>query len=192
MKSKHFILDPDHGLVINLTDSRLFSGLNNTIWLNKDHYQKTIDEYLTKYPNYRANDLDFSIDIEKYLKEIAKVYCKYFNKQLGGKWKLYSLYSPPYYDFVTDEIVLHCAEPDDTILDNITTEKAYIFGGAEIYAKYFDKCDELFITEVDTIVNADAKFPDFDINNWELIDKQTFKKDKNNEYDYSFLHFKRK
>ena len=81
---------------------------------------------------------------------------------------------------------------DDTILDNITTEKAYIFGGAEIYAKYFDKCDELFITEVDTIVNADAKFPDFDINNWELIDKQTFKKDKNNEYDYSFLHFKRK
>ena len=118
MKNKHFILDPDDGLVINLTDSRLFSGLNNTIWLNKNHYQKTIDEYLTKYPNYRANDLDFSIDIEKYLKEIAKVYCKYFNKHLGGKWKLYSLYSPPYYDFVTDEIVLHCAEPTEEILQN--------------------------------------------------------------------------
>ena len=120
MKSKHFMLDPDDGIVINLTDSRSFSGLNNTIWLNKNHYQKTIDEYLTKYPNYRANDLDFSIDIEKYLKEIAKVYCKYFNKHLGGKWKLYSIYSPPYYDFVTDEIVLHCAEPTEEILHDAT------------------------------------------------------------------------
>ena len=81
---------------------------------------------------------------------------------------------------------------DDKILDNIETEKVYIFGGAEIYKKYMDKCDEMFITEVNTIVNADAKFPEFDENNWELIDKQTFKKDKYNEYDYSFLHYKRK
>lgn len=81
---------------------------------------------------------------------------------------------------------------DDTILDNLETEKIYIFGGAAIYAQYLSRCDELFITEVDAIVNADAKFPDFDINNWELISKETFKKDKDNEYDYSFLHFKRK
>lgn len=81
---------------------------------------------------------------------------------------------------------------DDTILDNLETEKAYIFGGATIYEKYLGRCDELFITEVDAIVNADAKFPEFNENDWELIDKQTFKKDKDNEYDYSFLHFKRK
>lgn len=81
---------------------------------------------------------------------------------------------------------------DDRILDNIVTEKAYIFGGAKTYKKYLDKCDEMFITEVNTIVNADAKFPEFDENEWELIDKQSFKKDKDNEYNYSFLHYKRK
>ena len=81
---------------------------------------------------------------------------------------------------------------DDTILDNIETEKVYIFGGAAIYEKYLNKCDEMFITEVDAIVNADAKFPEFDENDWELIDKQTFKKDKDNEYNYSFLHYRRK
>lgn len=81
---------------------------------------------------------------------------------------------------------------DNTILDNIETEKAFIFGGAKIYKKYLDKCDEMFITEVNTIVNADAKFPEFDENEWELIDKQSFKKDKDNEYDYSFLHYKKK
>lgn len=81
---------------------------------------------------------------------------------------------------------------DDTILDNLETEKIYIFGGAAIYEKYLNKCDEMFITEVDAIVNADAKFPEFDENKWELIDKQTFKKDKDNEYNYSFLHYRRK
>lgn len=80
---------------------------------------------------------------------------------------------------------------DDKILDNIETEKTYIFGGAEIYKKYLDKCDEMFITEVNAIVNSDAKFPEFDENEWKLIDKQSFKKDKENEYDYSFLHYKR-
>ena len=81
---------------------------------------------------------------------------------------------------------------DDTILDNLETEKVYIFGGAAIYEKYLNKCDEIFITEVDAIVNADAKFPNFNQNDWELIDKQTFKKDKDNEYNYSFLHYRRK
>lgn len=81
---------------------------------------------------------------------------------------------------------------NDTILDNIETEKVYIFGGAAIYEKYLNKCNEMFITEVDAIVNADAKFPEFDENDWELIDKQTFKKDKDNEYNYSFLHYRRK
>ena len=37
---------------------------------------------------------------------------------------------------------------------------------------YLDKCDEMFITEVDTIVEADTKFPEFDVNEWELV-KQT-------------------
>lgn len=50
----------------------------------------------------------------------------------------------------------------------------------------------MFITEVNAIVNADAKFPEFDENEWELTNKQSFKKDKDNEYDYSFLHYKRK
>lgn len=43
---------------------------------------------------------------------------------------------------------------DDKILDNIETEKIYIFGGAEIYKKYIDICDEMFITEVNSIQSS--------------------------------------
>ena len=81
---------------------------------------------------------------------------------------------------------------DDSILENIETEKAYIFGGGAIYSKFFDKCDEMFITEVDTIVDADTKFPDFDENEWDLLSREEFKKDDKNEFNYSFLHYIRK
>ena len=61
-----------------------------------------------------------------------------------------------------------------------------------LYNKYFDKCDEMFITEVNTIVEADTKFPEFDENEWELISREEFSKDENNEFDYVFIHYKRK
>ena len=50
----------------------------------------------------------------------------------------------------------------------------------------------MFITEVDTIVDADTKFPDFDENEWELLSREEFKKDDKNEFNYSFLHYIRK
>ena len=81
---------------------------------------------------------------------------------------------------------------DDSILNNIETEKAYVFGGGAIYQMYLDKCDEMFITEVDTIVEADTKFPEFDVNKWELVSRQEFSKDDDNEFDFTFLHYIRK
>ena len=50
----------------------------------------------------------------------------------------------------------------------------------------------MFITEVDTVVEADTKFPEFDENKWELISREEFSKDENNEFDYVFIHYKRK
>ena len=81
---------------------------------------------------------------------------------------------------------------DDSILKNIETEKAYVFGGGAIYQMYLDKCDEMFITEVDTIVEADTKFPEFDVNEWELVSRQEFSKDDDNEFNFTFLHYIRK
>ena len=50
----------------------------------------------------------------------------------------------------------------------------------------------MFITEVNTIVEADTKFPEFDENEWELISREEFFKDENNEFDFVFIHYKRK
>ena len=50
----------------------------------------------------------------------------------------------------------------------------------------------MFVTEVETVTNTDTKFPDFSLEEWELIEKEDFKKDDDNEFNYSFLHYKRK
>lgn len=79
----------------------------------------------------------------------------------------------------------------EEILKNIETEKVFIFGGGTIYEKYLPLCDEMFITEVDTTVTADTKFPYFSEKEWELISEEKFQKDEKNEHNYSFLHYKR-
>lgn len=81
---------------------------------------------------------------------------------------------------------------DDGVFENTETEKVFIFGGGTIYNQYLNRCDEMFITEVDTVVAADTKFPDFSEEDWELIARQEFTKDENNEHNYVFMHYKRR
>lgn len=77
-------------------------------------------------------------------------------------------------------------------LENINTEKIFIFGGSTIYEQYIENCEELFITEVDAIVEGDSYFPNINIEEWNLISKESFLADTDNEYNYTFLHYTRK
>lgn len=76
-------------------------------------------------------------------------------------------------------------------LDNLTTDKIFIFGGSEIYNLYLEKCEELFITEVDVEILGDSYFPKIDFKNWKLQKEEYFLKDEQNEYNYKFLHYKK-
>ena len=78
------------------------------------------------------------------------------------------------------------------ILENVETDKIFIFGGSAIYNEYIDMCDEMFITEVDASIKGDSKFPEVDFNNWQLISEEKFVADEYNEYDYKFLHLIKK
>lgn len=75
---------------LNLTESGLFSGLYNTIWLN---------EYSEVGENFNKT---------LYLELIADAYIEYLtNKFQGSKWKLDYVASPSYYNFDTDHIILN-------------------------------------------------------------------------------------
>ena len=101
MSKKDFIVD--------LTETGLFSGLYNSIWMNDetlDFESDELSEKLSKRYNRQIN-IDFSISFKEYLEKIADVYINFFeNEILNSKWELERVYSPNEYNFDTDHIIL--------------------------------------------------------------------------------------
>lgn len=71
-------------------------------------------------------------------------------------------------------------------------EEAFIIGGAQIYELAMDKCDTLYLTEVDLEVEGDVFFPEISFEEWELVSEDAHQADEKNEHDYVFKVFKRK
>ena len=68
----------------------------------------------------------------------------------------------------------------------------FILGGAEIYKQALSFADHMDLTIVHEEFEADAFFPEFDPEEWELTGREDFEKDAENPYDYSFLQYKKR
>ena len=70
--------------------------------------------------------------------------------------------------------------------------QVFIIGGAQIYKQAINFADRLDITEVHAEFDADVFFPKIDTKLWEESDREFFKADDKNKYDYSFVSYKKK
>jgi len=70
--------------------------------------------------------------------------------------------------------------------------KPFILGGAEIYKQALSFADAMDLTYVHENFEADAFFPEFDPQEWELTGREDFKKDDENPFDYSFVQYKKR
>lgn len=105
-------------LLINLTELGIFSGLYESIWLNEGTDEQIIEDILQDNPDLNPRDIDITVNFKKYLNDIGLTYCSYFANQIGGNWEVYSTYSPKYYNYETDEIVICCKDCNAFVLDN--------------------------------------------------------------------------
>ena len=71
-------------------------------------------------------------------------------------------------------------------------EEVFIAGGAAIYAEALTLADRMYLTLIDHEFEGDTYFPDFDQNDWVLIDRADHEIDQENLYAYSFLTYERK
>ena len=73
-------------------------------------------------------------------------------------------------------------------------EAAFIIGGAQIYKQALKSnlVDKLDITIVHHNFEADVFFPKIDLNIWKEINREDFKADEKNKYDYSFVSYVKK
>lgn len=72
-------------------------------------------------------------------------------------------------------------------------DEPFIGGGAQIYhiALARNLVDRLYITRIHAEVEGDTRFPELELDEWELVSEEHHDADKKNEFDYSFLVYDR-
>lgn len=66
-------------------------------------------------------------------------------------------------------------------------DEVCVIGGAEIYAQALPLADRLYLTQVHADVEGDTFFPEFDLNQWQEVEREDFYASLANPWDYSFL-----
>jgi len=74
----------------------------------------------------------------------------------------------------------------------VSGSDAFIIGGEQIYRLAMPYCDRLYITEVDTELDGDAKFPEFDADEWQLVSSMPHEADDTHAYSFAFTILDRK
>tara|TARA_R110001592_G_scaffold96331_2_gene276667 strand:+ start:55067 stop:55570 length:504 start_codon:yes stop_codon:yes gene_type:complete len=113
------------------------------------------------------------------------------NKPLPGRVHIV-ITSNLNYTVPDGHLVVHSLEEALAIGMKKKLEKIFILGGAEIYKLALPYSQEMIITEIDAMPDADTFFPIFDTKNWEITDTSSHNKDENNRFDYAFVTYKRK
>lgn len=75
----------------------------------------------------------------------------------------------------------------NNILDKYKDKKVFIIGGASIYNKFIDKCDEVLITRVDKEFDADTFFPNLEDYGFKIKNKSEIFY--HNDISYQFITY---
>ena len=70
-------------------------------------------------------------------------------------------------------------------------EEAFIIGGGEIYKQTIERCDRLYLTEVDLEIEGETVFPEMDEMEWRMVWEDPHLPDEKNPYAYTFRLFER-
>ncbi len=71
-------------------------------------------------------------------------------------------------------------------------EEVMVIGGASLYTQALPRADRLYMTLVHTKVEGDARFPAFDMAQWQEIEHTDCDADEKNPYPYSFVILQRR
>lgn len=96
-------------LTLDVTELGLFSGMYGSVWLNSDMDIDSINE-IAEQLNINSEDIETRIDFSDYRKAIAEIYCEQLQNELEdyeGIFEIESVYSPLYYNFDTDHVIIN-------------------------------------------------------------------------------------
>ena len=69
--------------------------------------------------------------------------------------------------------------------ENSLVEEVVLIGGGYIFRESINLVNKLVFTRVNCDISGDVFYPSIDLNKWRMISNESFKKDEENEYDFS-------
>ena len=85
-----------------------------------------------------------------------------------------------------------CSSIEDAINLTKTDTQPFIIGGGEIYSQTINIVDKIELTRVHKEFDGDAYFPEIPLDIFELINEEDYNSDLENEFDYSYLTYKKR
>lgn len=85
-----------------------------------------------------------------------------------------------------------CSSIEDAINLTNTDTQPFIIGGGEIYSQTINIVDKIELTRVHEEFDGDAYFPEIPLDIFELINEENYNSDLENEFDYSYLTYKKR
>jgi dihydrofolate reductase len=86
-------------------------------------------------------------------------------------------------------IIVHSVEE---AVAHFAGEEVFVIGGAEVFKLFMPVVDRLYITLIEHEFEADTYFPDFDIDDWQLLSSEEGITDEKNPYAFSFLVYEKR
>jgi dihydrofolate reductase len=81
---------------------------------------------------------------------------------------------------------------DEALVKLHSENEVFIIGGGEIYQQSMDSLDTIYLTLVNTVIDADVYFPVIDKTKFDLVWEEKHVADEKNKFDYTFQKFDKK
>ena len=85
-----------------------------------------------------------------------------------------------------------CSSIEDAINLTKTDTQPFIIGGGQIYTQTINIVDKIELTRVHEEFDGDAYFPEIPLDIFKLINEENYNSDLENEFDYSYLTYKKR
>lgn len=89
--------------------------------------------------------------------------------------------------------------PDVEVLEDISKldkyinsdEENFVIGGATMYRLLMPYCNKMYITEIDKEFDGDVYFPEIDLKEWKVVEREKGPEDNENNFEYEYVTYER-
>ena len=82
---------------------------------------------------------------------------------------------------------------DISMLDKYVkdTEEHFVIGGATMYRLLMPMCSKMYITEIDRDFEGDVSFPEINLNEWKVTQREKGPEDGENTFNYEYVTYEK-